>query len=612
MVSCLVLPLPALPVCLAVVQLLRPCSAQFAVVGPPEPILAMVGEDAELPCHLSPKMSAEHMELMWERSSPRQVVHTYAHGQEDTPAAEYGGRTSILREDITAGKAALQIRDVRASDRGTYLCYFQDGDFFENARVELEVAALGSDPHIEMKGYEAGGIQLECLSAGWYPQPQIQWRDTRGHGLPAEVATEAADPQGLYAASASVILEGSSGEGVSCVIRNPLLGQERSAMVSIAGPFFRSVEPWAVALAVLLPALLFLLLGTWCFLRQHRKIRALTKEKERERTQKEAAEAEMQQQRSAMESLQAELSWRKMQYLERGQSQAYAEWKMALFQPVDLFLDPDTAHPRLRVSVDKRSLQLTETREDLPDNPERFSENPCVLGCESFMSGRHFWEVDVGDRRDWCVGVCRENVERKSPVRLRPENGFWGMRRSHGGDYRGLTDRQTKLTVAHPPERVGIFLDYELGEVSFYNAINGSHIFTFPRTSFSGPLRPIFGIWTLDPRPLTICPAQKAVGTSVVPDPGPDPSLETPVSLGSAEGNGDPQAEETSLLLAAQPGAESILNHKISQQEITYYKHTEGGTSLTLIQCSHMRLSTQGAERVSFPKVTRPALNNQS
>ncbi|XP_053511899.1 butyrophilin subfamily 3 member A3-like isoform X3 [Artibeus jamaicensis] len=525
----MVLPLPALPVCLALVQLLSPCSAaQFAVVGPREPILAMVGEDAELPCHLSPNMSAEHMELMWVRSSPRQVVHTYAHGQEDTPAAEYGGRTSILREDITAGKAALQIRDVRASDRGTYLCYFQDGDFYATAQVELKVA----------------------------------------------------------------------------------------------GPLFQSVQAWQVAFVVTLVILLLPLVGVvLCLWRQKKKIQALSEEKERERAekeaaqvQKEAAEAEKeaaqaekeaaqaekeaaqaekeaaqaekaaaqaekeaaqwekeaaqakeQLERSMKEKLEDKLRWRMIPYLPREErSQAYADLKMAFFQPVDLFLDPDTAHPALCLE-DQRSLKQAEAWQNLPENPGRFYGNECVLGRESFTSGRHFWEVDVGDRAQWRVGVCRENVRRKNGDKMAPANGFWTVGLNPGHDYLALMDPQMTLTNVSPPARVGVFLDYELGEVSFYNAIDGSHIFTFPPTSFSGPLRPVFGISTFESTPLTICPAQKAVGTSIVPDPGPDPSLETLVDQGSAEGNGDPQAEETSLLPAAQPGAEGLLNHKTSQ-----------------------------------------------
>ncbi|XP_045695270.1 butyrophilin subfamily 3 member A2-like isoform X2 [Phyllostomus hastatus] len=343
---CLVPRLPALPVCLAVVQLLSPCSAVFAVVGPPEPILAMVGEDADLPCHLSPEMSAENMDLTWVRPSPRQVVHVYVHGQEETPAEEYRGRTSILREDVTAGKAALRIHNVRASDNGTYLCYFQDGDFFENAQVELQVAALGSDPHIDMKGYEAGGIRVNCTSAGWYPQPQIQWRDARGQSLSSEAASAAAEPQGLYAASASVILEAGSGEGVACVIRNPLLGQERSARLSISGPFFRNIQPWVVVLAVMVLVLGELLVGGACLLCQRRKrIQALSQEREREEAERGAAWAELQQEQkgSAQETLQDVLRRRKPRYR----------------APLDWVLNQDLCDGHLRSRTKSRRLVLS-------------------------------------------------------------------------------------------------------------------------------------------------------------------------------------------------------------------------------------------------------------
>ncbi|EPQ20336.1 Butyrophilin subfamily 3 member A1, partial [Myotis brandtii] len=175
----------------------------------------------------------------------------------------------------------------------------------------------------------------------------------------------------------------------------------------------------------------------------------------------------------------------------------------------DVILDPDTAHPNLLISEDRRSLRRIKEMHSLPDNPRRFQDYHCVLGRESFTSGRHFWEVEVGDRKQWQLGVCRENVERKHYVKITPQNGFWTIALFDGHDFHAQTDPWSKLTIANPPKRVGVFLDYEMGEVSFYDAIDGFLIFTFSQASFSGPLRPLFRVFLEEPTALSICPAQE-------------------------------------------------------------------------------------------------------
>lgn len=172
---------------------------------------------------------------------------------------------------------------------------------------------------------------------------------------------------------------------------------------------------------------------------------------------------------------------------------------------VNVTLDPDTAHPHLFLYEDSKSVRLEDSRQKLPEKQERFDSWPCVLGCEAFTSGRHYWEVEVGDRTDWAVGVCRENVMKKGFDPMTPENGFWAVE-LYGNGYWALTPQRTPLPLAGCPRRVGIFLDYESGDISFYNMTDGSHIYTFPNNSFSGPLRPFFCLWSCGKKPLTICP----------------------------------------------------------------------------------------------------------
>ncbi|CAM4666248.1 unnamed protein product [Caretta caretta] len=171
---------------------------------------------------------------------------------------------------------------------------------------------------------------------------------------------------------------------------------------------------------------------------------------------------------------------------------------------VNVTLDPDTAHPILILSEDRKSVRWGDTRQHLPKNPGRFDSDPCVLGCEGFTSGRHCWEVEVGDGRFWAVGVARESVRRKGGISCSPEEGIWAVRR-WWGQFRALTSPVTPLPLSRVPSRIRVCLDCDRGQVIFIDAGDGAPIFTFPPASFNRErIRPWLQVWDPDTQ-LRLC-----------------------------------------------------------------------------------------------------------
>uniref|UniRef100_A0A8C8SQ00 Uncharacterized protein n=1 Tax=Pelusios castaneus TaxID=367368 RepID=A0A8C8SQ00_9SAUR len=175
--------------------------------------------------------------------------------------------------------------------------------------------------------------------------------------------------------------------------------------------------------------------------------------------------------------------------------------------PGDMTLDPETAHPNLMLSENLKSVHFINISQVLQDTPRRFTLYPCVLGSAAYTSGRHYWEVDVGNKTQWALGVCYESVSRNAKVDTKPEAGYWRVR-LWNGKYAATTTPFTPLHLRVKPKRVGVFLDYEAGKVSFYNVTDHSHIYTFS-VAFAEPVCPLFypGIrfGHVNAAPLVIC-----------------------------------------------------------------------------------------------------------
>ncbi|XP_030580758.1 E3 ubiquitin-protein ligase TRIM21-like [Archocentrus centrarchus] len=195
-----------------------------------------------------------------------------------------------------------------------------------------------------------------------------------------------------------------------------------------------------------------------------------------------------------------------------------AELRRVQQYAVDVTLDPDTAHPKLILSDDGKQVHCGDVKKELPDNPERFSQCVNVLGKQSFSSGRFYFEVQVKGKTDWTLGVARESINRKGKITLRPQNGFWTVALRNGNEYSACAGPSVSLCLQPGPEKVGVFVDYEEGLVSFYDVDAAALIYSFTGCSFTHKLHPYFSPCPNDDgknsAPLIICPVNQTESIS--------------------------------------------------------------------------------------------------
>ncbi|XP_041095144.1 butyrophilin subfamily 1 member A1-like isoform X2 [Polyodon spathula] len=460
--------------CLIVLSLLPAVSTQtggWRVVGSDQPVIAYLGDDVILPCHISPSVSAVDMEVRWFRDAFDKTVHFYSFQKNllGTQDRAYQDRTALSSSALETGDISLRLRNIQPSDRGVYTCSADDGSQHEEGQTEVIVAALGTQPSISMDSTQGEQTRLVCRSVGWSPEPEVIWRDRDGNDVTSlSNTTVQRDSQGLLSVSSYIKINQQSNV-FSCLFRSKMPKPDWESKLHISRDFFPGVCGWMVAFfltLVLSIGAIPLLVIQW------RRM-------------------------DAME--------RKLEPMESVSHTLQSEWKWILSSAVDsLTLDLDTAHPRLTLPVDEK--QERRKRQD-HNNPLRFDSRRCVLGREGFTSGRHYWELGVGVNTFWRLGVSRESALRKGKFSTTPQHGYWTVGWDGDEDkeeFIALTDPQTPLSLSLKPQKLGVYLDYEERQLSFYNVETGSHIYTFTDMEFNPneKLYPFF--WTLEYKDLVL------------------------------------------------------------------------------------------------------------
>uniref|UniRef100_A0A8D2AVF0 RING-type E3 ubiquitin transferase n=1 Tax=Sciurus vulgaris TaxID=55149 RepID=A0A8D2AVF0_SCIVU len=199
-----------------------------------------------------------------------------------------------------------------------------------------------------------------------------------------------------------------------------------------------------------------------------------------------------------------------------GMLQSFRELTDVQHHWVDLTLDSGNLNLNLVLSEDQRQVM------SVPIWPVK-CYNYGILGSQHFSSGKHYWEIDVSKKTSWILGVYCRKRSMKFAVRkgsnspnvfskYRPQYGYWVIGLQNEFEYNVFEDSSSSdpkvlaLFMAIPPRRVGIFLDYEAGTVSFFNITNhGSLIYKFSKCCFSQPAFPYFNPWKCT-APMTLCP----------------------------------------------------------------------------------------------------------
>ncbi|NWZ30543.1 BT1A1 protein, partial [Asarcornis scutulata] len=440
-----------------------------------DPSVVCVGEQVTLSCQLTHSVPSDTGLLWYKKEKER-----------DTPlcsSSSLGGVVEQCQDEEWCRikgrwerrSLLLIIQQVQVTDEGEYICAVSGSAGSQEAVTHLDVTALGNKPTLERDQQEEGMCRYTCKSKGWNPKPEVLWTNYGESNKNVEARTYVTWNETDLFSLQSIMTVPCDDVDVKCVVTLVKEKISRTVSQDAATPLEELANTQTSLQTI------------------SEKLHTL---QESLQTLETSREQDLQILREEMEGRiskdleAAKKSWTKESLLEMenklGEQKFHSSSLLALHYltnyliiAVDVTLDADTAHPRLQVSEDGKSVTDTGVIRRVPVKEERFDSHAFVLAKEGYTSGRLYWEVDVGKRRNWILGVAQETVTRKGTVVLSPQNGFWVIELADEQEYVVHTNPWTHLTVSGRPQKIGMFLDISAKKLSFYIVHQKKVLYTF-------------------------------------------------------------------------------------------------------------------------------------
>ncbi|XP_056607656.1 butyrophilin subfamily 1 member A1-like isoform X1 [Triplophysa dalaica] len=450
-------------------------SDEYEVIGPSAPVMTVSGEDVILPCSIKPNISAVNMRVEWIRLDLKgSIVHRYEdHKDINTDQLQsYRGRTQVFKEELEKGNTSLKLSRVQISDEGLYKCFIQSQSWSDDITVDLRVEAVGRPLVITVDGFDgSGGLRLQCESKGWNPEPDLVWLNSEGVTLTSESPDTHRDDTDGFSVKHKITVYNTDTK-YHCRVRMNHHMMETEIITS--SKMFHS---WRSSVILISVAVVLSVIAGILITRFVRKQRDLQREEQRIQNEREPLLMTVKNVTSLLRK-----------------------------HAVNVTLDADSAHPRLIVSHDGKQVrcenkQLERVKNEDTGQNYTFDSRFCVAGNEGFSSGCFYYEVQVKGVDCWRVGVTRESAQRKGLFSMEHQDGYWTVCLSGHRYYAG--EKHVVLSLSVNPERIGVFVDYEKGRVSFYDVESMYHIHSFTAQSFTKKLYPL--LFLESSVPLIIC-----------------------------------------------------------------------------------------------------------